>query len=66
MTERLCDLCGAEPADLKYREIAGWEEIRKGGGANKIIARRESPRRIGAECMWRLKHNVSLRQGMLS
>jgi hypothetical protein len=60
--ERLCDLCGERPADLKYREVTGWEEVRSQGGANKIIARQVTDRRGCDVCIGRLRWGVPVDQ----
>ena len=41
--EILCDICGLPVAagSPNYRKITGWEQVRKGGGANAITMRRE-------------------------
>lgn len=51
-----CCYCG-NPPDPQYREITGWEQLRAEGGANKIIARRETGRLICRQCM------VAIRSG---
>ena len=55
-TERLCDLCLAEPADPNFVEVVGWARNRRGeGGTNHVRARRETGRRIGRNCLRRLE-----------
>lgn len=41
---RLCDWCGKQAADAQYREVLCIEQKRRGGGANKMIAREETGR----------------------
>ena len=65
MNARLCDLCGVRPADLRYREVTGWEEVRAQGGANKIIARTETGRRACRDCIFRMTHGLSIDQGSM-
>lgn len=38
-----CDVCGrtVTPRAPNYRQITGWEQVRKGGGANAITLRKE-------------------------
>lgn len=62
---RICDLCHEREADLRFREITGWEQIRDQGGANKIIARVVTPRRICSVCIDRLRQGISLVQETL-
>lgn len=62
---RLCDLCGVHPADLRYREVSGWEETRAQGGANKIIARRDTGRRACRGCIEKVRRGLSIEQGTM-
>jgi hypothetical protein len=62
---RICDLCQQREADLRFREITGWEQIRDQGGANKIIARVETPRRVCSVCLGRLRLGIALAQETL-
>jgi len=48
------DVCGnmVDPSKPgSFREITGWEEVRKGGGANKITLRKETGRVVCPGCM---------------
>ena len=45
-----CCYCD-DPASPRYREIRGWEEVRKQGGANKITGREETGRYACDECI---------------
>lgn len=50
----LCAFCD-EPVNTwrkgAHREITGWEELRSGGGANKIVDREETGRWAHRSCM---------------
>lgn len=49
----VCWKCG-EPVDPTrtgtYREVTGWEKVRKGGGANAIILREETGKLMCSGC----------------
>jgi hypothetical protein len=47
-----CDVCDLPVRPGKfYREITGWEELREGGGANKITLRTETGKVRCQPCM---------------
>ena len=63
---RLCDFCLTEPADPEYREIVGFTRARSQGGANRIIARKETGRIPCRSCVVRLRDGVPLEQQRLA
>jgi hypothetical protein len=64
--ERMCDFCDDEPVDGRFREVNGIEEKRRQGGANKIIARRETGRLACWTCARKMSAGTSLDQLELS
>ena len=62
---RICDLCGTRPASDGYREISGWEKLRAQGGANQIVARKETGQRACTNCIELMRRGLSLEQGDL-
>lgn len=63
--ERICDWCHENPADMRYREIIGIEELRDQGGANKVIGRRETGRIPCRPCMTKIRDGVPIGQTTL-
>ena len=43
MSDIYCDVCGrpVTPRAPNYRQVIGWEQVRKSGGANAIALRKE-------------------------
>lgn len=50
----LCAFCG-DPVNPRmagtHREVTGWEELRTGGGANKIVVRAETGQWAHRSCI---------------
>lgn len=64
-----CAFCG-EPVDITasngwLRGVKGWEEPRKGGGANRIVLREVEPRYAHRRCVFLVQHGVSQDQTKL-
>jgi len=57
MTSAPCSFCGA-PSNPQYREVRGWEQLRSGGGLNKVIARAPTGRVACDRCMYDIKHGM--------
>jgi ribosomal protein L34E len=54
-----CAFCGAE-VQGNYREVTGWERVRrKGGGLHALIHRRETGRHACDWCGFDLVHGIA-------
>lgn len=60
--QRLCDFCGTNPPDPMYREVQGFERLRRGGGANQIVGRRVTERRICRVCIGKVRAGIPIEQ----
>ncbi len=47
-----CDTPVRPNEPYTYREVVGWEKIRKGGGANQIRWRQPTGRVLCPSCRW--------------
>jgi hypothetical protein len=61
----VCDWCHENPIDDRFREVSGIEQRRAQGGANKIIGRKETGRRICAPCVSKIERGIPINQGTL-
>jgi hypothetical protein len=65
----VCVGCGGpiyEPdSRLVLHEVSGWTRLREQGGANHVIARRETGRLACADCALTLQRTGSFEQGRL-
>lgn len=59
--------CGGAPVKpgALHREITGWEKLRGGGGANQIVARRETGRVACNPCIGALRFGGAQPEAML-
>lgn len=53
-----CAFCGNESTD-RYREVICWEQLRKRGGANKMVARKETGRYACESCLFDIRNGVT-------
>lgn len=62
-----CDLCGEDVREYvgSYFEVNGWEQVREGGGANKIAKRKRTGKVAHKNCMEAELDGRSVNQGNL-
>jgi len=60
---RKCSGCGNGPLPLNmpgiYHEVTGFEEVRAGGGANKIVLRERTGKILCASCVAKRKSGIA-------
>lgn len=58
-----CAYCGAR-VEGNYREVTGWEKLRRGkGGLNRLVARVETGRHACDSCGYDLVHGIDPNSG---
>lgn len=63
-----CIHCGKEADPTKvgtFREVTGWEEVRRGGGGHGLTSRKETGRVACGSCMDRIRRNLAPLQGSI-
>ena len=47
----LCSFCAKHEADPRYREVIGWEQVRRGGGLHALIGKKTTGRVACTSCI---------------